>query len=85
MRTLRSWFSKRWLIGYVVFLICSSAAVGIVIYAGMESYSTPVLFIFMLGYIAGRISKAIEQRPRRMTDEERRNQAYFDEHGEYPF
>jgi hypothetical protein len=60
MRILRSWFSRRWLQGYVFFLLCAAAAAGVVIYAGMESYSTPVLFIFLLGYTAGRISKMPE-------------------------
>lgn len=58
---MRVTFDRRWLIGYLVFLVCSTAAVGIVIYTGMESYSTPVLFIFLLGYLGGRISKAIER------------------------
>lgn len=57
---VRSWFTRQWLRGYLVFLVCSTIAVGIVIYAGMEAYSTPVLFIFLLGYMAGRISKQIE-------------------------
>jgi hypothetical protein len=52
---------KRFLMGFAVYLLFAAAAAGVLIYAGLNEYFYPVLVIFILGYVGGRISKMIEQ------------------------
>lgn len=53
--------TKRWLISYTLYLFIGAIAVGIVYWAGLPAYSFPILIIFLLGYLAGRITKGIER------------------------
>jgi len=52
---------KRFLLGFVVYLLFAAVAAGVMIYAGLHDAFYPVLIIFLLGYVGGRISKIIEQ------------------------
>lgn len=52
--------TKRWWLGYLFFIACAGVADGVVTYAQLWAYSTPILIIFLIGYTAGRISKEIE-------------------------
>ncbi len=52
---------KLFLIGFAVYLLFAAAAAGVLIYAGLQGAFYPVLVIFLLGYLGGRISKMIEQ------------------------
>ena len=51
--------TKRWVIGYTVYLVGGAAACAIMIDTG--HFATPVIIVFIFGYLVGRLSKMIER------------------------
>ena len=49
---------KRAIVGYAVYLVFGALAYGIAVY--VDQVTGPVVLIFIIGYMAGRISKTIE-------------------------
>lgn len=52
---------KQFLLGFSAYLLFAAAAAGVMIYAELQPFFYPVLVIFILGYVGGRISKIVEQ------------------------
>ena len=61
MTNVRKRQNIRWLIGFAVYLLIGGVAAAVVTWYGLWIYSTPFLFVFILGYLAGRITKVIER------------------------
>ena len=53
--------TKRWLVSYGIYLLALVIAVIITYTNDLPSYSFPILIIFLIGYLAGRITKGIER------------------------
>lgn len=53
--------TKRWMVGYAVFLLLGAIAYGVLLVARAEAYTVPIVLVFVLGYLAGRISMIIER------------------------
>lgn len=51
----------RWIVGFVFYLICGSAAYAILWANGLEAATVPIVLIYLLGYMAGRVSRDIER------------------------
>ena len=51
--------TKRWVAGYIVYILGMASACAIMIATG--HFATSVVFVFILGYLVGRISKGIER------------------------
>lgn len=51
----------RWAIGFAFYLICGGIAYWIATAYGMTDPFYPALWLFLLGYLAGRVSKGIER------------------------
>lgn len=51
---------KRAIVGYLVYLAIAAGAYGIMIFWQAQALALPMTLIFLLGYLAGRITKMIE-------------------------
>lgn len=51
---------KRAIVGYLVYLAIGSMAYGIMVLWQAQAFALPITLIFLLGYLAGRITKMIE-------------------------
>ena len=51
--------TKRWVIGYTVYLLGGASACAIMIATG--HFAQSVIIVFILGYLVGRLSKMIER------------------------
>ncbi len=51
----------RYVISYALYLIIGAVAYGIMWWAGLFAYAWQIAVIFLLGYLAGRITKGIER------------------------
>lgn len=51
----------RWLIGWGIYVLLGCIAALIVWWYDLSYATTPILFVFLLGYLAGRISKGVER------------------------
>ena len=52
---------KRAIVGYLVYLAIAALAYGIMVLWQAQAQVLPMVLIFLLGYLAGRITKMIEQ------------------------
>ena len=61
MMTAKRNRNKRYIISYAFYLSIGALAYGIMVWAGLLEYAWQVTVIFLLGYLAGRITKGIER------------------------